>query len=356
MLERNKQEVSNVSDSFVQQANGNINNYGMGYNDVKDICRDVVRQELAIVTKEATDIFHQEISAFENQFIDRLEKLENPQVIDKLKTPKLQFVLHDTMKEYAQTDDQNTKDELIDLLIERLNNDENITIQFVIDEAIKVLPKITKEAAYLLGALLTRNITIGGTLFHLDNSLSEQAKVYSSLDSISILDLEYLMQQKCCTLLPNLQEHYKVLEAMGKRYNLFFRHAVDQQTYNMFIEKNPAWSPEKSVRNYFFSKDGNYKIIPTHKSFLLESAKRDHKEKELPALENFVESMTPWSEEEIHSYLVNLNPDWQKAINVLDRNEFRPIQLTPVGTYIANRIITRVIGCNYTFQDFYKSN
>lgn len=76
MLEKNKQEVSNVYDSLVQQANGNINNYGLGYNDVKEICRDVIRQELAIVTKEATNTLNQEISAFENQFVDRLENLK----------------------------------------------------------------------------------------------------------------------------------------------------------------------------------------------------------------------------------------------------------------------------------------
>ena len=122
MLEKNKQEVSNVYDSLVQQANGNINNYGLGYNDVKEICRDVIRQELAIVTKEATNTLNQEISAFENQFVDRLEKLENPQVMDKLRIPKLQFVLHDTMKEYAKTDDIDTKEELVDLMIERLTD------------------------------------------------------------------------------------------------------------------------------------------------------------------------------------------------------------------------------------------
>ena len=31
MIDRNKQEVSNVSDSFVQQANGDIHNYGLAH-------------------------------------------------------------------------------------------------------------------------------------------------------------------------------------------------------------------------------------------------------------------------------------------------------------------------------------
>jgi hypothetical protein len=134
MLERNDQEISNVNGSVVQQANGDINNFGLGYSDVKAICRDVVRQELAIVTKEATDTFHQEISAFENQFVGRLEKLENPQAMEKLRTPKLQFVLHDAIKEYAKTDDIDTKEELVDLLIERLKVEEHTTEQYLIDE------------------------------------------------------------------------------------------------------------------------------------------------------------------------------------------------------------------------------
>ena len=39
----------------MQQANGDIYNYGLAYNDVKEICRDVVRQEFQIVTKDAID-------------------------------------------------------------------------------------------------------------------------------------------------------------------------------------------------------------------------------------------------------------------------------------------------------------
>ena len=176
MMEMNKQEVSNVSDSFVQQANGDVhNNFGLAYNDVKEICHDVVRQELAIVTKEATDIFHQEVSAFENQFVERLEKLGNPQVMEKLRLPKLQFALHDTIKEYAKTDDADTKEELVDLLIDRLKVNEHSTEQYLIDESIKILPNLSLAQTYFLGALTFRKIMNQGYSFNVDKHLSKRA-------------------------------------------------------------------------------------------------------------------------------------------------------------------------------------
>ena len=177
-MERNKQKVSDVSDSFVQQANGDIHNYGLAYNDVKEICRDVVRQELTIVTKEATDTFHQEIAAFEDQFVGRLEKLENPQVMDKLRSPKLQFTLHDTIKEYAKTDDVNTKEELVDLLLERLKVEEHSTEQYLIDESINILPRLSLSQTYFLGALTLRKLMNQGISYNVNNYLKNRAILY----------------------------------------------------------------------------------------------------------------------------------------------------------------------------------
>ena len=53
MLEKNKQEASNICGSFIQQANGDIHNHGLGYNDVKDICQDIVRQQLSLIKKRS---------------------------------------------------------------------------------------------------------------------------------------------------------------------------------------------------------------------------------------------------------------------------------------------------------------
>ena len=95
MLEKNKQEASNISNSNLQQANGNIYNLGFSYSDVKEICRDVIRQEFQIVTKDAVDKLNKLIEEFQNRLIERIAEINNQEAIGKFKEPRYQFVLHD---------------------------------------------------------------------------------------------------------------------------------------------------------------------------------------------------------------------------------------------------------------------
>lgn len=86
----------------MQQTNGDIHNHGLGYGDVKDICRDVIRQELGIVTKEAYDRLNRIIEDFQKRLIEKLAGLNDQNVINKFKEPRYQFVLHDAIKEYEE--------------------------------------------------------------------------------------------------------------------------------------------------------------------------------------------------------------------------------------------------------------
>ena len=105
MLEKNKQTISNVDNSSIQQAQRDIHNTILvGDNILKEIIREVVRSELNIVTKDAYEKFNQLIEEFRNRLADEIGKLKNSQdLVNKFKEPKYQFILHDTIKEYAQS-------------------------------------------------------------------------------------------------------------------------------------------------------------------------------------------------------------------------------------------------------------
>jgi len=343
MLESNKQEVSNVSDSFVQQANGDIHNHGLGYNDVKEICHDVVRQELAIVTKEATETFHQEISAFENQFVDRLEKLENPQVMEKLRTPKLQFALHDTIKEYVKSDDVNTKEELIDLLIERLKVEEHTTEQYLIDESIKIIPNLSLFQAYFLGALTLRKVINQGHSFIVDSNLGKRALLYEYLDKISNLDIHYLKLTNCCSDMPGTKYYVSMFDLMKPEYDLLFRHYITEEAYDSFIRDHPN-IPSVKGQQIIYKKGNTNEIylMYSSKNYLVQELKKENKMDSLPLFDQLINLFTPFTNDEISQHLVSLNSNWQKAFDCLNKEEVTHIDLTPVGTYIGRRIVKKV--------------
>lgn len=343
MLEKNKQEVSNVSDSLVQLANGDIHNHGLGYNDVKAICRDVVRQELAIVTKEATETFHQEISAFENQFVDRLEKLENPQIMEKLKTPKIQFALHDTMKEYAKTDDRNTKEELVDLLIERLKVEEHTTEQYLIDESIKIIPNLSLYQTYFLGALILRKVINQGYSFIVDSNLGKRALLYEYLDKISNLDIHYLKLTNCCSDMSGTMYYVSMFDLMKPEYDLLFRHYITEEAYNAFIHTHPNVPSQKGQQLVYRKGNTNeIYLLYSSKSYLIQELNKKNIHYSLSEIDELINLFTPFTNNEISQHLVSLNSNWQKAFDCLNKEEVTHIDLTPVGTYIGRRIVKKV--------------
>ncbi len=343
MSEKNKQEISNVNSSLIQQANGDIKNYGLGYSDVKDICHDVVRQELSIVTKEAVDTFHREISSFEDQFIERLEKLEKPQVAEKLATPKLQFVLHDTMKEYAKTDDANTKEELVDLLIERLKVNEHTTEQYLIDESIRIIPNLSLSQIYFLGAFTLHKIIISGNSLAVEDKLSKRGLLYEYLDNTSNLDIQYLKLLKCCSDTPGTKYQKSIVSIMKQDYDLLFRHPITEETFNTFMHEKSAQEIVKGTLIAY--KNGNadeIKPLYSSKKYLMQVLHMESSSNLIPELDQLINLFAPFSDGEIKQHLIALHPNWEKAFDCFDKEEVTHIDLTPVGAYIGRRLVKKL--------------
>ena len=356
MSEKNKQEISNINSSLIQQANGDIKNYGLGYSDVKDICHDVVRQELSIVTKEAVDTFHREISNFEDCFIEKIKKLENPQVSEKLATPKLQFVLHDTMKEYAKTDDTSTKEELVDLMIERLQVDEHTTIQHLIDESIRIIPNLSLYQAYFIGALTLRRVIHQGFQFSVDTLLKKRALLFKYLNKISNLDIQYLKLSNCCMDMSGTKYYKPILERMKDEYDLLFRHPVGEDIFNTFTLDHPNLEFINGKHIVYKNGDDNMvKLLYSSKKMLMQTLQVEDSHFFSPELEQMINLFTPFSNDEIKHYLISLHSNWQIAFECFDKEEITHIDLTPVGTYIGRRIVKKTTNDDtLPLEEFYK--
>jgi len=358
MLEQNKQEISNTSNSLVQQANGNIYNTGLGYKDVKDICQDVVRQELDIVTKEALDSYKKEVNSFQNGLGNRIEKLENAQEkIDKLKLPKLQLSLHETINEYAKSDNSETKEELIDLFIERLKVEENSIEQYLIDQSIKILPNLSVSQAFFLGALTTRRIIKSGNSILVIDYLRNKAHMFKHLQEISQIDIHYLKLLNCCSLLPGTKHHKKVLVDLKNNYNLIFRHSISAEIYKQYCSDNSDFSTVLNRLVYARNEGGinSIHLLYSEKKYLEEVLKKSDKLEKLPLIEKLIELFRPFNDLEIRNYLISLNDNWKYAFEYLDKEELLTLDLSPVGTYIGRRMIIKVTkDTALPLRDFYK--
>ena len=60
-----------------------------------------------------------------------------------------------------------------------------------------------------------------------------------------------------------------------------------------------------------------------------------------PALQSFIETLPPYSNNEIKDLLISINPNWGKLIHLFHQEDVQRLRLTPVGVYIANRIVQK---------------
>jgi len=355
MLEKNKQEVSNINDSFVQQANGNIHNYGLAYNDVKEICRDVVRQEFQIVTKDAIDKLNKIIEEFQSRLIEKLSELKDQTIINKFREPRYQFVLHDTMKEYAQSDNETLKIELIDILIDRLHVDEDSTLRFVIENAIHILPKLTLPTSQLLGAMYLRFLKERCSACLFPSKIESYAKIYEHLDQVTNFDVEYLKQLNCCTTLLDLKHMEPIETEMRIKYDYYFRKPIKIEDIHNYFNSNDALISDNEVLSYFIDEFNNnqYKCFFISKETMLDNLQKVGKPHLFSAINSFITTIPTQTDADIKKELISINSNWEKAINIFRQENVWVLQPTPVGMYIAWRIIKRT---NIRIGDFKLDN
>lgn len=355
MLEKNKQEASNINDSFVQQANGDIHNYGLAYNDVKEICRDVVRQEFQIVTKDAIDKLNQIIEEFQNRLIEKLAELKDQTIINKFKEPQYQFILHDTMKEYAQSDNDTLKAELIDILIDRLQVEENFTLQHVIENAIQILPKLTLPTSQLLGAMYLRFLKERCSSNLFPSKIKSYAEIFENLDQVTNFDIEYLKQLNCCTTLLELKHMEPIETEMRTKYDYYFRKPIKIEDIQKYFNSYDSLISDHEVSLYFIDESNNnqYKCIFINNESMRDNLQKNGKSHLISVINSFLTTIPTQADAEIKKELISINPNWEKAINIFRQGNVWVLQPTPVGMYIAWRIIKRT---NIRIGDFKLDN
>lgn len=355
MLEKNKQEASNINDSFVQQANGDIHNYGLAYNDVKEICRDVFRQEFQIVTKDAIDKLNQIIEEFQNRLIEKLAELKDQTVINKFREPRYQFVLHDTMKEYAQSDNETLKTEIIDILIDRLFVNEDSTLRFVIENAIQILPKLTLPTSQLLGAMYLRFLKERCSANLLSSKIESYAEIYEHLDQVTNFDIEYLKQLNCCTTLLDLKHMEPVETEMRTKYDYYFREPIKIEDIHNYFNFNDALISVNDVLSYFIDESNNnqYKCLFINNESMRDNLHKIGKSHLVSAINSFITTIPTQTDADIKKELISINSNWEKAINIFRQENVWVLQPTPVGMYIAWRILKRT---NIRIGDFKLDN
>lgn len=237
----NELQVSNVSDnSIVNQANGDIynisnSNNGLQIGDVVPLVQALVKSELEVCKLQAENTVLRRFNEFTTSLESELEKKVSDK-ISRFAEPAMQFATREATVGYLKSGDPVEGEALIDLLIERVKEKERTSKQSLIDEAIRTLPKLSRENIAVLTLITYAKLCVTGNVQALDDWIKCLNPILDIFPQINRLDIEYLVQADCVSA-SALAQSEDWIEQNRKNYPLAFVSPIDSSIAKAFMEK-----------------------------------------------------------------------------------------------------------------------
>lgn len=148
-----------VSDgSFAVQVHGDVNYSGLSYNDVKDICIDMMKANFPILREDARQLSMEYVEQFGQKFFERIAREDAAKAEEKLKNPDIQAAINSSVVHVARMTKKSHQDILCELLVEKIKENEDEK-NFILNEAIDITSKITiNQIKYVTFVYLLRSI------------------------------------------------------------------------------------------------------------------------------------------------------------------------------------------------------
>jgi hypothetical protein len=343
----NDQKIESVNQSTIVQAKGDINFNGITAETAMEICKYVVKAELAVYTQDARVEAEKRLSDISEKTIDRITSLKED-LLYRFKEPAIQMALNETFKNHIASGNEELGENLIDLLIERLKVQERTTEQSIIDEARNIIPKLPSNTVSLLAIMVFSKLIFPYNKKQYDDLLLKLAPLAERLKNISSLDIAHLKQVGCGYGI----SAFHVVEPLEKHllsnYDLFFRHNILLNELNDIFQRYPQLITNSLHTDLLYIMvllftEGQYASfnIGSTKTVTVSfnQANKDHL---IPLFEDLKNKAIPFTEDEVRYYHIQKDSRWQFAFEIFKNEQITTFQLNPVGTYIGIRQLTKI--------------
>ena len=365
--------IEHASDfATINQANGNITtehhyHTGLQISDVIPLVHELVKSDLVIYKMQAENTAKSRLDDFAKSFEEEiLEKVADK--IDRFAEPSMQFVTREAAVGYIKSGDPNDKEALIDLLIERVKEDERSSTQFLIDDAIRILPKLSKKSIAFLTLLTYSKLTLTGSRKNLGEWVKCMNPVVDNLQNVSSIDIEYLVQADCVTPLIGFSQGSNWISRNREKYPLAFIHPINAEDAKKFFNESridcttpgqytfPRTIDFDKLLKLFsilsFNNDGTISPLLLHHNQISE-ALHNLDFIDATSFATLLSKSEKMSDNDILQYYESFNPNWTAVIKLLNDkcNEF---VLKPVGAYIGARQLAKLSKRDIPLSLFYK--
>ena len=351
----NDQKIESVNQSTIVQAKGDINFNGITAETAMEICKYVVKAELAVYTQDARVEAEKRLSDISEKTIDRITSLKED-LLHRFEEPAIQMALNETFKNYIASGNEELGENLIDLLIERLRVQDRTTEQSIIDEARNIIPKLSSNTVSLLAIMVFSKLIFPYNKEQYDDLLLKLAPLAEKFKNINSLDIAHLKQVGCGYGISAFHVAESLEKDLLSIYDLFFRYNISLDELNDLFRKYSQQTTNSDLLYILglFSTEGQYVSFNVGSTkTVTEAFNQANKDKLIPLFEDLKNKAIPFTEDEVRDYHIQKDARWQFAFEVFKNNQMTTFQLNPVGVYIGIRQLTKICETPIPMSLFY---
>lgn len=142
--------IGNINSNITQ-----INIEGLSKDEVEQLCLRLINKKMNSLRADAAEEFKNQIQEFVELFYRRLAEIaKNTDLLNRLKTPAVQFALDESLLIYSKHPSLEEKELQVELLIDKIQTDDNTTKGIIIDAARVELCNLTNAQVSMLAFLV----------------------------------------------------------------------------------------------------------------------------------------------------------------------------------------------------------
>lgn len=312
------------------------NNYGLTARDAMEMTLQLFRDNFPKLQQEAYEIVEKRINEFTETFFQKLAVSEFSNY-QKFVDPAIQYTLFKAQKEYAKTGDEELKEYLISVLLERTKCESRNLKQIVLDEAINTLPKLTREQIDYLSlslSLLKLNHANITSLDAFAEMVKNKLMMFFSENMKDDTFYSYLQITNCVSILPEGATYKPIDELLLNRYTgLFSKGFSIEEIKNELEESIEKYLPicttcQQDKLKYQF----NAMSLDVLENVITKNNLVEYRKKII----SFYNKKT-MTVEDVSKYLFGVDVNMSLLLNVWKKENslIKALTLTPVGLAIA---------------------
>lgn len=352
MIKNYKQQIGNITNSNAININGDVFIDGKVYDEIKNIFLEILRNDFEKFSMQATEQAKTELEHFLETLFEKLAKEKLISLVENFKLPAVQVSLHDTLMGYIVTEDIHIKHFIADVLIDRLKMQDNTIEKSVINDAIKIIPKLTLPTACLIALMALRHqVAVMPFSFMFDSYFNQLSPIIDNLKDVTKLDVEYVKQNNCTAPITGIIPIDSFENHLLRQYDLFFRQKGSLNKFNEFAEIHPeVRSCVNDVGSCMVSMSGenseHWQFCDANSTLFYNRLKVRRQENLIPLVEELKKDMPIFSEQEVREYLISINSNWTYAFDLLNSEALKRSELSILGKYIGSKVISKYTHSN----------